>query len=247
MKKLIYLFSAIFFVLVSCSNDDSSTLGNTNPNEVLLKKTVTKSASNHSSLDINGMMTTLWFYNGKKLAYTKTSRGVKNNYFYTGNLITRIVKTEGTSTSTSIYAYDDTDRLVSIATDNVVTASFTYNPDGTVTILHSSNTQLISFSDGEVSKIVTDYADSSSTTHEYTYDDKNAPTKNIIGFDKIYLNLEHPYGIFKNVVARSYSNSDGDAGDVTKAITYNALGFPVLVNSDDYFGIDTYITQYFYN
>jgi len=247
MKKLIYLLSAIFFVLVSCSNDDSSTLGNTNPNEVLLQRTVTKSASNHSSLDVNGMMTTLWVYNGKKLAYTQTSRGVKTNYFYTGNLITRIVKTEGTSSISSIYAYDDTERLASITTNGVVTASFTYNLDGTVTILHSGNTEHISFSDGEVSKIVTNHADSFSTTHEYTYDDKNSPTKNIIGFDKIYLNLEYPNGNFKNVVTRSYSNSDGDAGDVTKAITYNALGFPVLVNSNDYFGIDTYITQYFYN
>ena len=247
MKKLIYLLS-IFFVLASCSNDDdNSSIVNTNPNEVLLKRTVTKSASNHSSLDINGMMTTLWVYNGKKLAYTQTSRGVKTNYFYTGNLITRIVSTQGGSNTTSVYAYDDTDRLASITSNGVVTASFTYNLDGTVTIVHSANTEHISFSDGEVSKIVSNYANSFSTMHEYSYDDKNSPTRNIIGFDKIYLNLEYPNGNFKNVVARSYTNSDGDAGDVTKAITYNTLGFPVLVNSNDYFGIDTYITQYFYN
>jgi YD repeat-containing protein len=243
MKKIICLLSFVLVSLASCSHDDDAGIVNMNPNEVLLQKTLTRSYSSSSSDDVNGLMTTLWFYNGKKLNYTQTSRGVRTNYFYTGDLITRIEENGVEST----YEYDDSDRLISISVDGHPSANYTYNPDGTVTIVQHNETKTLYFTAGEIKKVVTNYeADSFSTTHEYSYDDKFSPTKNIIGFDKIYVNLNHLNGCFRNVTSRSYIDSDGIDGLVIKTLTYNAIGFPTTAQSRDNHLVDSYDMQFFY-
>lgn len=239
--------------LTSCSNDDNNgSIVNTNPNEVLLKKTMTKSYSSSSTDDVNGYMTTLWFYNGKKLNYTLSSRGgVRTNYFYTGDLITRVDENNGGSIVSSTYEYDESDRLIAVLVNGNPSANYTYNPDGTVTmtgysgIYESNVTETIYFTAGEINKIVTSYETNPfSTTYEFAYDDKYSPTKNIVGFDKIHLN--QAYGSYKNVTAREYLDSDGIDGHVNKTFTYNALGFPTAVHSSDDHVIDSYDKLFFY-
>jgi hypothetical protein len=242
MKKII-LFCFICFSHISCSNNDDAPATNLNPNTLLLKKTV-------SSMNGDDPVTTIWNYNGMKLANTISSDGFSRNYTYTGNLITKIDEINGDLAQSYLFAYDEEQRLVAISGNQAET--FDYNANGTVT--HNvyypddtlRSTAIIYLADGEISRIETDYADAFSTIYEYIYDNKFVPTRNITGFDKIYLAMYYPYGRYKNVTARSYSDSDGVQGQVNKVLAYNSVGFPVTVHSTDDQMIDSYGTQFFY-
>lgn len=245
MKKIISLLSFVVISLISCSNSDDPVV-NLNPNTLLLKKSVMSS----SSLNGGTAVVTDWTYVGNKLAFTLDSNGLRKEYTYSGNLISKIDEIADGETRASFYAYDENNRLVAITGSR--TETFEYNSDGTVTDkCYYANetlqwTATIYFLGSEISKIEKSYADGFHTTHEYTYDDKFTPTKNILGFDKIYLTMDYPYGRQKNVTLRSYIDSDGNDGQVNKALTYNAVGFPMTIHSvDDHF-IDSYDAQFFY-
>ncbi len=248
MNKVVYLFVLLFVTLTSCSNDeDSPVVANMNPDTLLLQKTIVKNYS------INGgaPVTTLWNYSGMKLAATFDSNNIQRTFTYTDNLITGMVETNGSLTRTTVLMYDDEQRLISAAS-NFETQSFFYNADGSVTaeLIDSVGdvqwTAQITLDGNEIVSIQKDYADGFQTTHQYTYDSKFAPTKNIVGFDKLLLLQLYPDGSHKNVIARSYTDSDGSTGQVSRTISYNAIGFPIATNSTDDQFIDSFDAQYFY-
>lgn len=245
MKKILYVFSFILLALGSCSKDDNAPAVSLNPNTLLLKKTVSRNYAINSA----ELVTTFWNYDGMKLLSTIDSNGFRRNYTYTGNLITKIEEINGDFVQSYLLAYDE-DRLVAISGNQPET--FDYNEDGTVTHkLYDSNatvqwTAIISFNNAEISKIETTYADSFATTYQYSYDNKFSPTKNITGFDKIYLTMHYPYGSYRNLTERSYTDSDGVQGEVTKAVDYNAVGFPIMIKSTDDQFIESFDTQLFY-
>lgn len=246
MKKLFALSVFIFVSLLSCSNDNDAVAVNLDPNTALLQKTIIK----NNSINEGEPVTTLWHYNGMKLVYTIDSNGLRRNYTYSGNLITKVEEINGGSSKIYMYGYNAENQLVAINGD--ITDVFTYNSDGTITddryytdkTLQS--TSIIHLTGGEISRIERTYPDGFSTVQEYTYDNQLSPTKNIVGFDKIYLNMNYPSGRLKNVATRSYSDSEGTSGSVHKTLTYNPIGFPIAIHSEDDQMIDSFEAQFFY-
>lgn len=248
MNKVVYFLSFLFIVLTSCSKDEETpVIVNMNPDTLLLQKTIVKNYS------INGgtPVTTLWNYSGMKIASTFDSNGVQRTFTYTGELITQMVETNGSLTKTTVLMYDDEQRLISAAS-NFETQSFFYNADGSVTtelidaVGDVKWTAEITYNGNEIGSIQKSFADGFQTTHQYTYDSKFAPTKNIIGFDKLSLLQLYPDGAYKNVIARSYTDSDGSVGQVNRTISYNAAGFPMATHSVDDQFLDSFDAQYFY-
>ncbi|HOZ74921.1 MAG TPA: hypothetical protein PLS51_05515 [Flavobacterium sp.] len=248
MNKVVYLFGLLFLALTSCSSDDDTPIvGNMNPDTLLLQKTIVKNYS------VNGgaPVTTLWSYSGMKITSTFDSNGVQRTFTYTDNLITGMVETNGSLTKTTVLLYDDEQRLISAAS-NFETQSFFYNTDGSITAELTDAvgdikwTAQLTLEGNEIVSIQKDYADGFQTTHQYTYDSKFAPTKNITGFDKLLMLQLYPDGSHKNVIARAYTDSDGSTGQVSRTISYNAVGFPIATHSVDDQFLDSFDAQYFY-
>lgn len=247
MKKILCLFGALTFALTSCSSDDDSS-GSPSSDLVLLKKTITTNSDGEK-------ITTIYKYDGNKVI-SITDGGEFNRYFtYSGDLITRIEYRypNGEIEQINTYEYKD-GKLVTFVRvtpeedwgDKEV---YTYNGDGTVTSQSYSGDSksqtfkgdyaTIKFVNGEVSEIITG---EDSGSHKYTYDTKNSPLKNILGFDKLAFEDGGAEGVNHNML----TDRDITENDLWKnsTYTYNENGYPVKEVDK---GSDTPgTTEYFY-
>lgn len=248
MKKILSLIGALTLLLTSCSSDDSSDSG-----LVLLKKTVITNSDGEKA-------TINYKYDGNKIVSATDDSGFFNlHYTYTGDLITKIDfklpngKSEQVNTFTYTadgklstflrVEYEDEDGEAVLKGYKEV---YTYNADGTISVKGysgsdvsqtvASGTATIKFVNGEVSEIIS----SNSPDHKYTYDDKNNPTKNILGMDKIAFVDGEGNGVKFNILTDS---ADGVLW-TNSTFTYNENGYPIkeVDNGEDSLGT----SEYFY-
>ncbi|OOV20278.1 hypothetical protein [Flavobacterium sp. LM4] len=248
MKKILCLFGALTFALTSCSSDEDSS-GSPSSDLVLLKKTI--------STDSEGeKVTTIYKYSGNKIVSVTDDQGEFNRYYtYTGDLITKIEYKlpNGTVDQINTYEYDSNNRLIKFVRveplDELGNKEvYTYNSDGTVSIKEyigddKTQNQLngegkVTFTNGEVTKIIIDYGPSRS----YIYDDKNNPMKNVLGFDKLAFEDSEASGILHNIV--SEKDLDYDEVTATYIFTYNSAGYPTKSTENEEGEIAT--VEFFY-
>ncbi|MDQ6527640.1 hypothetical protein [Flavobacterium sp. LHD-85] len=246
MKKILCLFGALTLLLTSCSSDDSSSDSSSN---VLLKKIVITNSDGEK-------FTTNFKYDGNKIVSAIDDSGEANLYYtYTGDLITKIEfkYPDGTIDQINTFTYNAEGKLTTFVRvepnmDWGHKEVYTYNADGTISVKSYSGdsetqtgegvTSTIKFVNGEVSEILAITANQ--PDHKYTYDNKNNPTKNILGMDKIAFVDGEGNGVKFNILTDS---ADGDLwGNST--FTYNDQGYPTKeVNT----GSDSVgNTEYFY-
>jgi hypothetical protein len=149
------------------------------------------------------VITTDYNYNGNRLVSIISNDAVDtfDLYFsYTGSLITKMEYKfeDGTVEQTETFEYDANNSLIAyklVVPDDQggygFRYTYVYNADGTITgtkyIGDASSqedlslTETISFTDGEVTSIVT----STGSSYTYTYDTKNNPLRNVVGLSKI--------------------------------------------------------------
>jgi len=228
MKKIL-LFCAIALALNSCSSDDSSDSGSSNGDGVLLKKTIATDAEGTK-------VTSNYTYDGNKIVSVIDNSGDSNEYYtYTGDLITKLEYKlpNGTVEQINTYSYDSNGRLATFVrihpdTDWGNKELYTYNADGTITAKHytgDSKTQTflnstgtIKFANGEVIEITDDFQDD----HAYTYDTKNNPLKNVIGWNKINFTDGETNDVLHNML----TDKVGTEVWYSYSYTYNADGYP---------------------
>ncbi|MWB95114.1 hypothetical protein GON26_12145 [Flavobacterium sp. GA093] len=245
MKKILCLFGALALILTSCSSDDSSDDNGT----VLLKKSITTDSEGEK-------LTRTYKYDGNKIVSMTNDSGEEGLYYtYTGNLITKIEFKfpDGTLEQVNTYEYDSKDRLVTFIRSEPLDELgskevYTYNADGTVSVKHysgdhESQTGLngegtIYFSNGEVSKILI----SNGTSRSYTYDDKNNPMKNVLGYDKIAFEDSEASGVLHNILTET--DLDYDELESSYSFTYNSDNYPTnsIENEDG----ETATVEFFY-
>jgi len=227
MKKILCLFGALALVLTSCSNDDSPS-----SSDGLLKKTVITN-SDGEKYTIN------YTYDGNKIVSAIDDTGDVNAYYtYTGNLITKIEFKfpDGTIDQINTYSYNADGKLTTFLRvepnmDWGTKEVYTYNADGTITVksyggdsetqTSEGSTSTVKFVNGEVSEII---SESGSVSHKYTYDNKNNPTKNILGMDKIAFADGEGNGVKFNILTDT--SGDGDLW-TNSTFTYNESGYPI--------------------
>lgn len=200
MKTNLFLSSLIFLSLSCSSSDDEPEI--VDPQyPVLVAKAI-----------VDGEVYTVK-YDGIKILEESNSDGSdKFVYTYTGNLITQIKDYyDGSLSSTTDFTYDN-DKLINVKkvgltlgsnTANTETRTYTYPNSTTINCTRIRNYTFAGTSQTDKSVIVytvknddiislkeTYYHNnvlSGNVTETYTYDDKNNPYKNVLGFDKIEL------------------------------------------------------------
>lgn len=224
MKKILCLFGALALLLSSCSSDESSS----DLSSVLLKKQI--------STDSEGFkVITNYKYDGNKLVDVTFESQPGGLYFtYAGDLISKIeFKYDGVVEQVNTYEYNSNKQLISFVriepSEGLGSKEvYTYNVDGSVSVKSYSGDEIsqtlfdgegkITFVNGEVDEIISDYSPSRS----YTYDDKNNVMKNVLGYDKISFADGEANGILHNIV------SEKSGGEVmyTNVYTYNSSNYP---------------------
>lgn len=245
MKKIICVLSLLF--LAACSSDDSSE----QQTGVLIKKII-------ETFEGSGSQTTTYAYNGNKVLYALTNNDDRKIvYTYSGNVITNISfqNLTGYEFSHTTFSYDSSQRLkhvevLNTGLDNENYADYTYNADGTVTVVshywddfemeYSVQNQKYFLSDGDIVKIET-YLSGGTQTAIYNYDTKNHPYKNITGFDKL---MDFYLGSHNNISSVLTGTDGGIIQQSTTTYTYNGEDYP-LTSFQTGIGSDK-TTEYYY-
>jgi len=254
MKKLIGLFACSVLFLTSCSSNDSNDAATVNESDVLVTKSIESYANGDPSI------TTNYTYNGKKMIKSIDSEGYYELYTYTGDLLTKIdyYDSDDTLEETETFAYNSNGKLATyvraeFTVNQGVRETFVYNNDGTVSTTtyfgdttsqtDVLNTSTIEFSGSEVAMTTLN----TGSMHMYTYDTKNNPFKNVIGFDKIAVLEAESVGLYHNILTDTYTESSL-THIYNSVYTYNALNFPLTwAESESTSPASTITTQYFYN
>lgn len=216
MKKITLLLSVFALVLTSCSdNDDTPTANPTTSNsDVLIKKRIFTETGFPAE-------TTTYTYNGKKLVKATSDLYGYTNFTYTGDLITKV---EDYSTSnelelSKVYTYNSSDKLLTVTYKDFISNDgmkfvFTYNAGGTVSYDEYigdvtsqpdfNGSYKMFFQNNEVIKLE-QYSPTGvlQQTRTYTYDGKNNPYKNIIGWAQLQYDHYHLGGAFQNAINRN--------------------------------------------
>ena len=256
MKKILCLFSAIALVLTSCTGEDSP--APVVPTPILVTKIIRESNSN--------IFTREFTYDGAKLNTESSSDGLVKYYTYENDLITFIETKEGTTTRREMFVeYNSNNKIIrTIDLDYNATnpniagfkAEYTYNPDGTVFVIHHYGTiteqntfnyksllyfdslkQIIKLEDMNVN-------DEIIYSLTINYDGYNSPFKNVLGYHKFIFNL---YDGVQNVSdVQDALWTSGGAYWSLNIYSYNSSNYPITrsfssrdVTQEDY--------EYFYN
>jgi len=231
-------------VLASCSSDDSATptteeiLVDDQVNLVLVKKIIETTPDNE-------IIKSLLTYNENRLVKSVSDDDTSEKFTYTGDLITKIEYFEGAVvTQTDTYAYNADGKLAthirSEPSEPESRETYVYNADGTITATMSSGgvvsaTAKIIFENGEVKRIERGAV----ITHSFTYDNRNNPTKEVLGLDKISYSANGSDGILHNVV------KDEMPGNLfVVSFEYNGSNYPT--KATETYNTDVTKYQYFY-
>lgn len=219
MKKPWIIMIVIFALFLGCKKEDDKTDTNSS---ILVKREVT-------SLDGARNYT----YIGNKLDKVSADNGMYIKWTYTGDLITRADRydKDGVLTGYSVGTYSNNKLIQQKNYENNILTSLentVYNSDGSVSVILSdangNSTNIAWFKHyfdaaGNRIKIEQMFQNKISATNYYTYDNKNNPFKNIIGYDQIYNNVNN---IVMGKTVSSYSTSE-----LTRSYTYNSNDYPI--------------------
>ncbi|MBF4491730.1 hypothetical protein IR010_04190 [Flavobacterium sp. MR2016-29] len=226
MKKILCLVSAILLVLNSCSSNDAQSIDKTS--EVLLKKTIITGADNSFS-EVKCL------YDGNKIVSNTSNNENELRYIYTGTKITKLEFFEkGMLQSYIDYTYNN-EKLVSKSNmlpngEKISETEYTYFDNGNISYLESikAGSQIVTvlgvykFSNGNLLSSEKYENGVMTTGVYYEYDNKNNPSKNILGFNLL---LDHDVSV-NNVVKQTCISNSGVTTEFTNAYKYNAKDYP---------------------
>ncbi|MHC0442981.1 hypothetical protein [Flavobacterium sp. 3-210] len=252
MKKvlLFYLF-CVFFVLLSCSNDEYK-----NEENMILPKTLTAKYSKSSNVDVTNFV-----YDGNKII-TATRKFTRSEYFYDGDKIVKEIKYSSElgkeeKISETKFTYEN-DKLIVVHTTEYGTQYkylYNYKKDGTIVKetyevsrvtgkeVKNAGNEVLLFSNGNlVKKTSNSEADSLIYTRTcvYNYDSSENPFKNVLGFDlllgQISFDLEGNLSANNNLKNMEIYSSDQFGNTHNEYINsfkyeYNSKGYPIKKTS----------------
>lgn len=238
MKKVFLFLSAITLVATSaCSSGDDSTAPVTPTDNVLVKRAVYQQAG------AEGFNFTIdYVYDGNKLVKEVYDDGSVGNYFYTGNLITKIeYVVDGEIDQRETMTYNSDGKLASYKVRfledsfDAESYTYTYGGDNTVTTEGTNGGSLITLINDELAHEIY----TSGVRYTYTFDTKNSPFKNVTGFAAVAYALAGDHilhGRFKNIV--SIVNDTHNQNYMMNTFTYNSANYPTMVKSTAIFEYD---------
>jgi hypothetical protein len=253
MKKIIAILSVFILLMSSCSDNENTIIVNNQP--VLVKKIITKNLSSNTILNVSDVE-----YNGNKILKTSNQNSIVN-YIYTGDLITniKIYDLNNTLMVEYLYSYENNNLVETIRRnffENICEKRlYVYNTNGTVDFTYYTGdlaaqttlykTGAITIQNYEVVSIIgQNHLDSFNWTKIKTYDNHNNPEKNVVGMNKLNVELDRVGGVYENLLSDTfiYNNSQYTITDFS--YEYDSNGFPILSNYN--FNDVNYQIEYFY-
>lgn len=250
MKKIALVFSVLFLILTSCTSNSEDTITIDQDSVLVRRYTYGRNDQN---------ITTNLIYNGNKVVSTNSNDGMSEKFTYSGNLITKIEHFfYDDLDQRNIYAYNSDGKLetfISLAPTmgNGKKVTFVNNSDGTTSYSKfignlTSQTTLqetgkIFYTNGEITKIES-ISGTMTIIQNFTYDEKNNPFKNCIGFSAISFANFQVNGKSRNVLTYSSSLTLNNFS-ATYSYTYDNNNFPisVLIESGNF---SSSVNQFFY-
>ncbi len=244
MKKILFLI-IVSCLLTFCSSDSSSS--SASDESILLKKIIRENENGITTINT-------YVYEGRKITTSSFSTYLQK-FYYSGNLVTKVESyNSGQLMSVFTFEYNSSEKLVQykLVSPDIGRSerdTYVYNNDNTISVNHYTaidddnetlqTQKYFTDSSGEIIKIERYSANSTATTL-YTYDTKNNPFKNVIGFDKL-LNIVGQ-GIKHNTLTTHETAFDGVINQNEKVITYNTQDYPLNMQFE---GSNT-IEHYYY-
>ncbi len=242
MKNIIFKLITISFVILQSCNSDKAENTSEAIQDILLKKVIYSDGSN---LNIE--------YQGNKLKRFTSSDGTYSEFIYTGDKITRENKFSASKKLVEYSEFAYSSNLLSEVKEYIGTSlyrkvSFVKNTDNTITRTHTTysgsspkNTIYKEYyvNDQKVKQEQFGSTGAIVNISTYTYDDKNCPTKNILGYKYLngwYNDNSKEHNILKINESKFTSQ--------TYTYQYNSNGYPKIENNTS--GGYTEKTQYFY-
>lgn len=227
MKKFLLLFLLTGF-LWSCSSDDDTV------EEEIINTSILPTKITYSNPDPDLNFEVLIAYDGKKITkmtsvMDPTIGNIEAVYQYDGDKITKITTTLGDEISTTTYTYAD-NRLATakVVWEGVGTTEYIYewvNANHVkLTTVDSSRITEFHLDNGNIVKVRDNFG-GSDWIHNYTFDTKHRPFKNVEGFQ--YLIEEddlHSFNI--NNVIKEVTNAGSNTWVTDHTYDYNAQDFP---------------------
>jgi hypothetical protein len=221
MQKIFLLLSITFLILQSCSSGGSSDSSN---QTILLKKIVVSGQS------IN------FTYQGNKLSRIVYPQGDYSYYLitYTGDQITRIEGFDNNNQPKNhdIFIYSNNiliqQKVYSSTATLEKTYNYTYNSNNSIT-KSDVNSNFIYYLDnyGNIKKCKKYYNNSLQSTDDYSYDEKNNPFKNVIGFNPLIFG---PNLVLWSMSTNNVINQTGST-IFSNNFQYNSQSYPISVTS----------------
>ncbi len=255
MKKNLFLSSLIFLSL-SCSSTNDETIPGDPPYPILVTKAI-----------VYGDVYTIKYDGVKILEESNADGSNKFVYTYTGNAISQIKDySNGSLRSTADFTYDN-EKLINVKevsttlgsnTINSETRTYTYPNSTTINCTLIRNYTFAGNSQTDKSIIVYtvkngDIISSKETYYHnnvlagnvsetYTYDEKNNPYKNVLGFDKIELynpwtsndNLSGKKNLVLFTNANTPTGSAGSSYKIVYTTSYNDKNYPNQIIETQY-------------
>lgn len=233
MKTKIFLLFIIYssILLNSCSGEENQ---NDPSTEVVLAKKIIST----SSLT-NSTITSDIFYSGNKIVNEIQTNGYETKYYYSGNLISSIERYQNNVIKeTYLFNYNSAEKVTS-CNINIVdyyqgTLNINYNSNGSIsyntafTYPPSLDVETKSYTATIIDNEIETFTENGSNViYTYLYDSKNNASKNIQGYDKIYLTkIERINGCYKNVIQVKKNN----ILNRSSIFSYNSDDYPVTEN-----------------
>ena len=248
MKKMITMAFVAITMMTSCSDDDSSNTNNPDPSGPLLTKVIETYGDDSQ--------TTFYYYDGNRLTHFGSDETTGYDFTYTGDKLTKMeLVTDTEEVHYYTFQYNQEGKLsVLIGTQNftgmvsTVRTEYTHNSNGTISYEtysgdENSQTELVEtgtiiMENGNVVEVNYE-SDGEEWTDTFTYDNKNAPLKNMHAYE-VYALAFH--GGLNNILTSYYEEDDMQE---TSTYTYNADGYPVT-STDTWNGEFDGDYEYFY-
>lgn len=239
MKKLFKLFLAPFVLLVfldSCSND-------TTTSQKFLRSMVDVSA--------NGALTTSTFTYNRNQIVSIDGINSREDFTYTGDLITQIVLTDKNTQQQNTLTYVYTDgELATVTSSDRYQINFVHNADGSISyekvaigyddktvrefhgVLYFQNKNLVK---NQQILDTTGAGITRTISTEQEYDNKINPFYNILGYSKLLdhfnnISLNNSISIYEESTDATESDEiSSSANSYSNAYTYNASDYPAEV------------------
>lgn len=231
MKKILSLFGAMAFILVSCSNDDSSSSDSnvdtiTKPTKIV-----------YLDADNKAVYTTNIKYDGNKIISAIDDDGFIVKYTYTGNEITKVEEFQSSTVLSLTTEYTYLNGKLNTEVTRVPNETkyfekkYTYNTDGTISCegkgmnlpvgQSSSSSEKYTLKNGNVVKVEVISNGQIYSTTQSEYDSKKNPMINVVGMNLLISRSDLTLNNRVKVTI-----TDSSTREVTYSYLYNNDGFP---------------------